>query len=83
MGIFVIGNSLGGLFGGKMGDILSTRFPNSGRIILAQISSASGVPLAAVLLLFLPDGPSTAVIHGLVLIIVGFFISWNAPATNK
>lgn len=83
MGIFVIGNSLGGLFGGKMGDILSTRFPNSGRIILAQISSASGVPLAAVLLLFLPDGPSTAVIHGLVLIIVGFFISWNAPATNN
>lgn len=83
MGMFVVGNSLGGLFGGKMGDILSTRLPNSGRIILAQISSASGVPLAAVLLLFLPDSPSTAFVHGLVLIIVGFFISWNAPATNK
>lgn len=83
MGMFVIGNSLGGLFGGKMGDILSSRFPNSGRIILAQISSASGIPLAAVLLLFLPDGSSTAVLHGLVLIIVGFFISWNAAATNK
>ncbi|XP_022142766.1 uncharacterized protein LOC111012796 isoform X2 [Momordica charantia] len=83
MGMFVVGNSLGGLFGGKMGDILSTRLPNSGRIILAQISSASGVPLAAVLLLFLPDSPSTAFVHGLVLIIVGFFISWNAPATNN
>ncbi|XP_022937074.1 uncharacterized protein LOC111443485 isoform X1 [Cucurbita moschata] len=83
MGLFVIGNSLGGLFGGKMGDILSTRFPDSGRIILAQISSASGIPLAAVLLLFLPDGPFTAVLHGLVLLIVGFFISWNAPATNN
>ena len=81
--LFVIGSSLGGLFGGKMGDILSTRLPNSGRIILAQTSSASAIPLAAILLLALPNGPSTGVAHGLVLFTVGFFISWNAPATNK
>lgn len=81
--LFVIGNSLGGLFGGKMGDILSVRFPNAGRIMLAQISSASAIPLAAILLLVLPDDPSTAVIHGLVLFIMGFSISWNAPAANK
>ncbi|XP_054788168.1 uncharacterized protein LOC129294079 isoform X2 [Prosopis cineraria] len=81
--LFVIGNSVGGLFGGKMGDILSTRFPNSGRIILAQISSASAIPLTAILLLGLPRDPSTIVPHGLLLIIVGFFISWNAPATNN
>ncbi|KAM5575750.1 hypothetical protein ABKV19_014609 [Rosa sericea] len=81
--LFVIGNSLGGLFGGKMGDILSVRFPNAGRIMLAQISSASAIPLAAILLLVLPDDPSTAVIHGLVLFIMGFLISWNAPATNN
>ncbi|KAH0849630.1 hypothetical protein HID58_096232, partial [Brassica napus] len=55
MGLFVAASSLGGLFGGKMGDYLSTRLPNSGRIILAQISSASAIPLAAILLLFLPD----------------------------
>lgn len=81
--LFVIGGSLGGLFGGKMGDILSVRLPNAGRIILAQISSASAIPLAAILLLLLPDDPSTAVIHGLVLFIMGFLISWNGPATNK
>lgn len=81
--LFVIGSSLGGLFGGKMGDILSTRLPNSGRIILAQTSSASAIPLAAILLLALPNGPSTGVAHGLVLFTVGFFISWNAPATNN
>ncbi|KAL6184760.1 hypothetical protein ACLB2K_046160 [Fragaria x ananassa] len=81
--LFVIGSSLGGLFGGKMGDILSVRFPNAGRIILAQISSASAIPLAAILLLVLPDDPSTAVIHGLVLFIMGFLISWNGPATNN
>lgn len=81
--MFVIATSVGGLFGGRMGDFLSTRLPNSGRIILAQISSASAIPLAAILLLVLPDDPSTGVMHGLVLIIVGFCISWNAPAANK
>lgn len=81
--LFVIASSIGGLFGGRMGDFLSLRLPNSGRIILAQISSASAIPLAALLLLVLPDDPSTALMHGLVLVIMGLFISWNAPATNK
>ncbi|MED6204094.1 hypothetical protein PIB30_005819 [Stylosanthes scabra] len=83
IGLFVVSSSLGGLFGGKMGDILSTRLPNSGRIILAQISSASAIPLAAILLLGLPPNPSTVIPHALVLVIVGFCISWNAPATNN
>ncbi|KAM4086992.1 hypothetical protein ACJW30_10G144300 [Castanea mollissima] len=81
--LFVMGSSFGGLFGGKMGDILSTRLPNSGRIILAQTSSASAIPLAAILLLALPNDPSSGAVHGLVLFIVGFCISWNAPATNN
>ncbi|EOA34424.1 hypothetical protein CARUB_v10021954mg [Capsella rubella] len=83
MGLFVAASSLGGLFGGKMGDFLSIRLPNSGRIILAQISSASAIPLAAILLLVLPDDPSTAAIHGLILVLLGLFVSWNAPATNN
>ncbi|XP_058751107.1 uncharacterized protein LOC131624147 isoform X1 [Vicia villosa] len=81
--LFVVASSLGGLFGGKMGDILSRHLPNSGRIILAQISSGSAIPLAAILLLGLPDDPSTTLSHGLLLIIMGFCISWNAPATNN
>ena len=81
--LFVVASSLGGLFGGKMGDVLSMRIPNAGRIMLAQISSASAIPLAALLLLGLPDDPSTAAIHGLILVIMGFCISWNGPATNK
>lgn len=83
IGLFVVASSIGGLFGGKMGDILSKRFPNSGRIILAQISSGSAIPLAALLLLGLPDDPSTIISHGLLLIIMGLMISWNAPATNN
>ncbi|XP_057481174.1 uncharacterized protein LOC130768193 isoform X1 [Actinidia eriantha] len=81
--LFVIASSLGGLFGGKMGDILAQRFPNSGRIILSQISSGSAIPLAAILLLVLPDDPSTAFMHGLVLFTMGLVISWNGPATNN
>ncbi|KAJ6733552.1 SPINSTER [Salix koriyanagi] len=83
MTIFVVAGSLGGLFGGKMGDVLAKRFPNSGRIFLSQISSGSAIPLAAVLLLVLRDDPSATFIHGLVLFIMGFCISWNGPATNK
>ncbi|XP_060198853.1 uncharacterized protein LOC132627494 isoform X1 [Lycium barbarum] len=83
IGLFVVGGSIGGLFGGRMGDMLSKRLPNCGRIILAQISSASAIPLSAILLLALPDNPSAAFVHGLVLFITGFCISWNAPATNN
>ncbi|XP_054807109.1 uncharacterized protein LOC129309529 isoform X2 [Prosopis cineraria] len=81
--LFVLAGSLGALFGGKMGDILSQRLPNSGRIMLSQISSGSAIPLAAILLLALPDDPSTAFLHGFVLFIMGLSISWNASATNK
>ncbi|KAJ0024947.1 hypothetical protein Pint_08329 [Pistacia integerrima] len=42
--LFVIASSLGGLFGGSMGDFLSIRLPNSGRIILAQLSSSISHP---------------------------------------
>lgn len=83
MTLFVVSGSLGGLFGGWMGDILAKRLPNSGRIILSQISSGSAIPIAAILLLALPDDPSTAVMHGLVFFIMGLCISWNAPATNN
>ncbi|XWS33312.1 hypothetical protein CRYUN_Cryun22dG0070800 [Craigia yunnanensis] len=83
MTLFVISGSVGALFGGKMGDILAKRLPNSGRIILSQISSGSAIPIAAILLLALPDDPSTAFMHGLVFFIMGLIITWNAAATNN
>ncbi|KAI4345236.1 hypothetical protein L6164_012378 [Bauhinia variegata] len=81
--MFVVASSIGGVFGGMMGDILAKRLPNSGRIILSQISSGSAIPLAAILLLALPDDPSTPFLHGLLLFIMGLSISWNAAATNN
>ncbi|XP_066390176.1 uncharacterized protein [Miscanthus floridulus] len=81
---FAVAASIGGLLGGKMGDFFAQRYPNAGRIILSQISAGSAVPLAAVLLLGLPDNPSrsSGVAHGLVLFIMGLIISWNGAATN-
>lgn len=80
--IFIISNSFGGLFGGWFGDFLSQRLPNTGRIMLAQISAGSTIPLAAILLLLLPNDPSTPFVHGLVLVILGLITFWCAPATN-
>uniref|UniRef100_M1BZ25 Carbohydrate transporter n=2 Tax=Solanum tuberosum TaxID=4113 RepID=M1BZ25_SOLTU len=81
--LFNVAQSIGALFGGTMGDVLAKHLPNSGRIILAQISSGSAVPLAAILLLLLPYDPSTTLMHGIVMFIMGLCVSWNAPATNK
>lgn len=78
-GMFVFGSSVGGIFGGRAGDLLSRCLPNHGRIILAQISSASAVPLAAILLLALPTDPSFFFMYASVLLVTGFFISWNSP----
>ncbi|KAI3985068.1 hypothetical protein MKX01_038675 [Papaver californicum] len=78
-----VAGSLGALFGGKMGDILSIHLPNSGRIILSQISAGSFIPLAWILMFGLPEDPSTAFRHGLVLFIIGLCTSWNAAATNS
>ncbi|CAM6112254.1 unnamed protein product [Calypogeia fissa] len=82
MGCFVVATSLGNLLGGFLGDYLSTRLPNTGRIMLSQISAGSGIPLGAILLLALPSDPSTPVLHGAVLFLMGLMISWNGPATN-
>nr|BAJ99144.1 predicted protein [Hordeum vulgare subsp. vulgare] len=82
-GLYLFATALGALFGGIIGDAVSRRFPDAGRIALAQISSASALPLGAVLLLGLPNDPSTGVAHAAVFFVMGFAISWNAASTNK
>ncbi|XP_051205174.1 uncharacterized protein [Lolium perenne] len=82
-GLYLFATALGALFGGSIGDIVSRSFPDTGRIALAQISSASALPLGAILLLALPNDPSTGVAHAVVFFIMGFAISWNAASTNN
>lgn len=83
MTVYTVTSSVGGLLGGKMGDVLANRYPNAGRIILSQISSGVAIPLAAILFLGLPQDPSTGFSHVLVLCIMGLTITWNGPGTNK
>ncbi|XP_066350778.1 uncharacterized protein [Miscanthus floridulus] len=82
-GLYLFATALGALFGGLIGDPVARRFPNTGRIALAQISSASALPLAAILLLALPNDPSTGVAHAVTFFVMGFAISWNASSTNN
>jgi hypothetical protein len=78
-----LANALGALFAGFVGDPVALRFPNTGRIALAQVCTASSVPLAAVLLLALPDNPSAGAVYAATFFIFGFVSPWCPASTNK
>ncbi|RCV45829.1 hypothetical protein SETIT_9G485000v2 [Setaria italica] len=78
-----LANALGALFAGFVGDPLALRFPNTGRIALAQVCTASTVPLSAVLLLGLPDDPTAGAAYAAAFFILGFAMSWCPVATNN
>ncbi|KAM3230022.1 hypothetical protein ACQJBY_060682 [Aegilops geniculata] len=75
--------ALGSLFAGLIGDPMARRFPNAGRVALAQVSTASTVPVAAVLLLALPIDPSAGAVYAAAFAVLGFVMPWCPPATNK
>ncbi|KAL6883375.1 hypothetical protein ACP4OV_010789 [Aristida adscensionis] len=75
--------ALGSLSSGFAADRLARRFPDTGRVALAQASTASTVPLAAVLLLALPVDPSAAAAYAAAFFIVGFAASWCPAGTNN
>jgi MFS family permease len=77
-----LANALGALFAGFVGDPLARRFPNTGRIALAQVCTASTVPLAAVLLLALPDDPAAGAAYAAAFFVLGFAMPWCPVTTN-
>ncbi|CAO2193156.1 unnamed protein product [Urochloa humidicola] len=74
---------LGALFAGFFGDPLARRFPDTGRIALAQVCTASTVPLAAVLLLGLPDDPAAGAAYAAAFFFLGFVMPWCPVSTNN
>jgi MFS family permease len=78
-----LANALGALFAGFVGDPLALRFPNTARIALAQVCTASTIPLAAVLLLALPVNPSAGAAYAATFFIFGFVAPWCPVSTNK
>ncbi|OQU92450.1 hypothetical protein SORBI_3001G346000 [Sorghum bicolor] len=82
-GLNNLANAVGALFAGFVGDPLARRFPDTGRIALAQVCTASTVPLAAVLLLALPDDPAAVAAYAATFFVLGFVMPWCPVATNN
>ncbi|KAL6867574.1 hypothetical protein ACP4OV_015598 [Aristida adscensionis] len=78
-----LANALGAVFAGLVGDPVARRFPDTGRIALAQVCTASTVPLAAVLLLALPDDPSAYAAYAAAFFVLGLAMPWCPVATNN
>lgn len=82
VGLLSVGNMLGSVFGGWVGDFSAQLSPNAGRILCAQFSALIGIPLSGILLLGLPQVSAPVWAYGFVLFLMGFLMSWNSPATN-
>ena len=48
--LFMAGVAIGGLLGGYLGDLAAIKWPMHGRIVIAQISVAVGIPYAFLLI---------------------------------
>lgn len=83
--VIAIGAALGNLFGGWLGDKIAKKMPNKGRIMVAQISVFSGIPMMFVIFLLIPREVSalSIVLFISIGIVTGFLISWCAPAANN
>ncbi|NHJ49129.1 MAG: MFS transporter [Asgard group archaeon] len=83
--VVAIGAAGGHLFGGYIGDKAEKWKPDKGRLIVAQISVLSGIPMMFILFLAMPRASTTGALIGFIIlgIITGFLISWCAPSTNN
>jgi len=83
-GIMALGSAIGNIVGGLVGDQLAHLSPNHGRIVAAQVSVLSGIPLTYVILFSLPtgrDGRSFGAFSG-ILFLFGIMISWCSAGVN-
>ncbi|KAL6648539.1 hypothetical protein ACP70R_012763 [Stipagrostis hirtigluma subsp. patula] len=78
-----VANALGAVVAGFVGDPVARRFPDTGRIALAQVCTALTVPLAAVLLIALPDDPSAGAAYAAAFFIFGLASPWCPVTTNN
>ncbi|RCV39181.1 hypothetical protein SETIT_8G203000v2 [Setaria italica] len=79
-----LSNGLGALVAGFAGDLAARRFPDTGRIALAQISNASTVPLAALLLLLArPGWPLAGAVYAGGFLLLGVAMAWSTGSTSN
>ncbi|MFW9928500.1 MAG: MFS transporter [Candidatus Thorarchaeota archaeon] len=81
--IIAMGAALGNLFGGMLGDRAAHWNRDKGRIMIAQISVFSGIPLIIVIFWLIPRETSNFLLFIVLGFITGFMIIWTAPGTNN
>nr|MDO8097583.1 MFS transporter [Candidatus Njordarchaeota archaeon] len=81
--VIAIGAALGNLLGGLIGDRAARWRPRSGRIIIAQISVFSGIPLTYVIFFLIPMTTDSFFLYVLFGFLTGLLISWCAGGCNN
>jgi hypothetical protein len=80
--LVAVGAAVGNLMGGWIGDIAARWRPRSGRIIVAQISVLSGIPLTYVIFILIPPTAGSMLAYILLGGFTGLLISWCGPQNN-
>lgn len=81
--LIAIGAAFGNVLGGWIGDKAAKWKPKSGRIIIAQISVFSGIPLTLVIFFIIPMNPSSMILYIIFGAFTGLLISWCGPGCNN
>lgn len=83
--IVALGAGVGTVFGGWFGDKAAKWSPNRGRIMVAQLSVFSGIPLTAILLVVIPANTSSSSMLEMMItgIALGFLATWAGNACNN
>jgi MFS family permease len=81
--VIAIGAALGNLLGGWIGDRANRWRPRSGRIIAAQISVFSGIPMTFVIFMLIPMSTASLLPYILFGFLTGLLISWCGPINSS
>lgn len=92
--LFLGSVGVGGYLGGYLGDCAAVLWPFHGRIVVAQLSVAAGIPCAYILTTVLPahittdsttdsNSNKTVVMYGIFLVVFGVVKAWPGPAANN
>ena len=85
MAVFAAGAAVGGWLGGVIGDRMAALKPDAGRIMTAQCSVLSGLPLTWILLKALPSSAYATSVpaYGAVMFALGLTCTWCGSGCNS
>ena len=81
--VIAVGAAVGNFLGGIIGDKAAKWHPNNGRILIAQISVASGIPLTFIIFLVIPMATTSLYLYIIFGVLTGLLISWSAGGCNN